>query len=121
MALLGGNGMSNRNRGNLNSKYHGKAMRTPGLKAAVVEPILVCCINGISINDLEREMQKTMPLSSNNLKKYLLYLVDYQIISYNGQRRVYTIEHDGFDLLDMIMKEKSVMKANMEDLIITRE
>ncbi len=51
-------------------------------------------------------MQKTMPLSIINLKKYLLYLVDYHIISYNGQRYVNTIEHNGFDLLDMIIKEK---------------
>ncbi len=121
MALLGVNGMSNRNKEKMNSKYYGKAMRTPALKAAIVEPILICCINGISINDLEREMQKTAPLSINNLKKYLLYLVDYHIVSYNGQRHVYAIEHDGFDLLDMIMKEKRVMKANMDDLVITLE
>ena len=54
-------------------------------------------------------------------KKYLLYLVDYHIVSYNGQRHVYAIEHDGFDLLDMIMKEKRVMNANMDDLVITLE
>ncbi len=113
--------MSNRNKKNLNSKHYGKAMRTPALKAAIVEPILVCCVNGISINDLEREMQKIMPLSISNLKKYLLYLVDYQVISYNGQRQVYAIEHDGYDLLDMIMKEKSSMKSSRDDLIITLE
>ncbi len=113
--------MSGRNKENLNSKYYGRAMKTPSLKAAIVEPILVCCINGISINNLECEMQKTTPLSTNNLKKYLLYLVDYHIISYNGQRHMYAIEHDGFDLLDMIMKEKRVMKANIGDLVITLE
>lgn len=121
MALLGDNGMPNRNKENPNSKYYGKAMRMPALKAVFVEPILICCINGISINDLEREMQKTTSLSINNLKKYLLYLVDYHIISYNGQRHMYAIEHDGFDLLDMIIKEKRVMKANIDDLVITLE
>ena len=121
MDLLCDNGMPNRNTENPNSKYCGKAMRMPALKAAFVEPILICCINGISINDLEREMQKTASLSINNLKKYLLYLVDYHIISYNGQRHMYAIEHDGFDLLDMIMKEKRVMKANIDDLVITLE
>src|SRR5919112_6377565 len=104
-SLRGDNDMPRRKKENLSSKYYGKAMRTPALKASIVEPILICCINGISINDLEREMQKTTPLSINNLKKYLLYLVDYQIISYNGQRHEYAIENDGFDLLDIIMKE----------------
>lgn len=93
-------------------------MRMPALKAAFVEPILICCINGISINDLEREMQKTTPLSTNSLKKYLLCLVDYQIVSYNGQRHVYAIEHDGFGLLDMIMEE---MKSNRDEIVITFE
>ena len=111
IAKLGDYGMPNRNVENLNSKHYGKAVRTPALKAAIVEPILVCCIYGISINDLEREMQKTTPLSTNSLKKYLLYLVDYQIVSHNGQRYVYAIEHDGFDMLNMIMKEKRVMKS----------
>jgi hypothetical protein len=121
MAWIGDNSMPNGNKERLNSKYYGKAMKTPSLKAAIVEPILVCCINGISINDLECEMQKTTPLSTNSLKKYLLYLVDYQIISYNGQRHLYTIERDGYDLLDMIMKEKRVMKSNRDDIIITFE
>ena len=121
MTWLGDYRMTDGNKERLNSKYYGKAMKTPSLKAAIVEPILVCCINGISINDLECEMQKTTPLSSNNLKEYLLYLVDYQIVSYNGQRRVYNIEHDGFDLLEMIMKEKKVMKSNSDDIIITFE
>ncbi len=66
-------------------------------------------------------MQKTAPLSINNLKKYLLYLVDYHIISYNGQRHVYAIEHDGFDLLDMIMKEKRAMRTDKENKIFTLE
>lgn len=121
MAYLGDNCMPDGNKERLNSKRYGKAIKTPSLKAAIVEPILVCCINGISINDLECELQKTTPLSTNNLKKYLLYLVDYQIISYNGQRHVYTIEHDGYDLLDMIMKEKRVMESNRDDIVITFE
>ena len=116
MAWIGDNSMPNRNKERLNSKHYGKAMKTPSLKAAIVETILLCCINGISISDLECEMQKTTPLSTNNLKKYLLYLVDYHIVSYNGQRHVYAIEHDGFDLLDMMMKEKRVMNTNMDAL-----
>jgi hypothetical protein len=120
-ALRGDNGMPNRNKENRNSKYYGKAMRTPALKASIVEPILICCINGISLNDLELEMQKATPLSTNNLKKYLLCLVDYHLILYNGQRHVYAIENDGFDLLDIIMKEKRAMNGNMKDLVITLE
>ena len=95
IAKPGNNGVPGRNNEKMKSKYNGKAMKTPSLKAAIVEPVLVCCVNGISINDLEREMQKTAPLTTKSLKKNLLYLVDYKIVSYNDQRHVYTIEHDG--------------------------
>ena len=82
----------------MDSNDHDKSIRTPTLQAAIVEPILVCCINEISFNDLEYEIQKISPLPSNKLKKYLLYLIDYQIISYNGHRQVYTTEIGGYDL-----------------------
>jgi hypothetical protein len=75
----------------------------------------------VSINDLECEMQKITPISHNDLKEYLFFLVDYRIISYHGQRQVYTIEHDGYDLLDVIMKEKRMMRADMDDLVVTLE
>lgn len=112
IAKPGNNGVPGRNKEKLNSKYYGKAMKTPSLKAAIVEPVLVCCINGISINYLEREMQKTAPLSTNNLKKYLLYLIDYQIVSYNDQMQCVYYGIWWIWLLDMINKEKRVMKSN---------
>jgi hypothetical protein len=121
MARLGDNGVPDRNKENPTSKCNGKTMRSPALKAAFVEPILTCCIHGVSINDLECEMQKITLISHNNLKKYLFFVVDYRIISHHGQRQVYTIEHDGYDLLDVIMKEKRMMRADMDDLVITLE
>ena len=96
-------------------------MRTPTLQAAIVEPIVVCCINEISFNDLEYEIQKILPLPSNKLKKYLLYLIDYQIIAYNGHRQVYTTEIGGYDLLDMIIKEKRITLTDSKDIVITFE
>ena len=39
-------------------------------------------------------------------KKYLVYLVDYELISYNRQRQVYHIEENGIDLLSYMIKKK---------------
>jgi hypothetical protein len=74
MDLLDDSGMPNRDKENLNSKYYGKAMRTPAFKAAIVEPILICCINGslsmiLSLNAknnaiINHQSQKVFALSS---------------------------------------------------------
>ncbi|MBA3978804.1 MAG: hypothetical protein H0X50_11550 [Nitrosopumilus sp.] len=89
----------------MDSNNHDKSTRTPTLQAAIVEPILVCCINDL-FNEIEYEIQIILPLSSNKLTKYSLYLIDYQIIAYNGHKQVYAIEIGGYDLLDMTIKEK---------------
>jgi predicted transcriptional regulator len=52
-------------------------------------------------------------------KKYLVYLVDYELISYNRQRQVYHIEENGIDLLSYMMKKKRAMMADIEDMMIT--
>jgi predicted transcriptional regulator len=39
-------------------------------------------------------------------KKYLVYLADYELISYNRQRQVYHIEENGIDLLSYMIKKK---------------
>ena len=52
-------------------------------------------------------------------KKYLVYLADYELISYNRQRQVYHIEENGIDLLSYMMKKKRAMMADIEDMMIT--
>jgi len=55
-------------------------------------------------------------------KKYLVYLADYELISYNGQRHAYHIEENGIDLLDLIDKEKKrAMIVDSKDVTITIE
>ena len=55
-------------------------------------------------------------------KKYLVYLADYELISYNRQRQVYHIEENGIDLLDLIDKEKKrAMIVDSKDVTITIE
>ena len=55
------------------------------------------------------------------LRKFLVYLVDYDLILYDGQRQVYTIEDNGLDLLNWISKEKKRLMADNEDITITIE
>jgi len=95
--------------------------RSPKLKASIIEPILLLCINGISIYELSFEIQRILPIPYNALKKYLFYLVSYELISYNGQRQIFVTEDGGLDLLYKIHKEKQNTLTNNEDFTITIE
>jgi hypothetical protein len=96
-------------------------MKSPKLKAVIVESILVYCLDGASIWELSFEIQRIMPLPYNALKKYLFYLISYEILSYDGQRQVYLIEDGGYDLLDTINREKRKTMVNSEDIMIAIE
>ena len=100
--------------------------KSPKLKTAIVQNILeLLYIKDLTISELLFELQNRLHYltssSSKALKKYLVYLIDYEIISYDGQRRVYTIDYNGLDLLNWIAKEKKSSLGNAEDITITIE
>ena len=69
----------------------------------VVEYILLLCAGEVTFDDL---MQQMISSSPTILKKYLFYLIDYDLISYSGQKQVYHIKDKGLELLSKIMMEK---------------
>lgn len=95
--------------------------RSPKLKASIIEPLLLLCINGISIYELPFETHKMLQLPSKTLKKYLFYLVSCELVSYNGQRQIYATEDGGLDLLYKIHQEKQNTLVDVEDITITLE
>ena len=80
--------------------------KSPRLKGEIVENIILLLrLKEYSVSDLFFEIKRKLPLTSyNTLRKYLIYLADYELISYNGQRKVYLIECNGLDLLYWINK-----------------
>ncbi|MGN6709306.1 MAG: hypothetical protein ACTHKF_08175, partial [Candidatus Nitrosocosmicus sp.] len=69
------------------------------------------------------ETHRKLPLTSyKKLKKYLVYLADYELISYNGYLHGYQIKENGIDLLYWIVKEKKRLSiTDSENLTITIE
>jgi len=102
-------------------------IKSPKLKSIIVENILILLyLKDFTISELLSEFQKRLPYSSSSsscklFKKYLVYLADYELISYNGQRKTYFIEDNGLDLLNWISKEKKRLMADSEDITITIE
>ncbi len=103
------------------SSIYNNNIKSPKLKAEIVESILVSCINGVPISELSSIIQKILPVPSKTLKKYLFYLINYELVSYNVQKQSYLTEDGGLDLLHMIHKEKKMTIVNSEDIVITIE
>ena len=57
-------------------------------------------------------------LSTNGLKKYLFYLIEYYLIRYHGQSRIFGLTDEGLDLLRLIKLEKENSKKNIENFMI---
>ena len=59
--------------------------KSPRLKGDIVENIILLLrLKEYSVSDLLFEIKRKLPLTSyNTLKKYLIYLADYELISYN--------------------------------------
>jgi len=71
----------------------------------ILEYILLLCAEETTFDDL---MQLMILSSPTILKKYLFYLIDYDLISYNGRKRVYCIKDKGLELLaKFMMKERT--------------
>jgi hypothetical protein len=71
----------------------------------IVEYILLLCAAEATFDDL---MQMMISSSATVLKKYLFYLIDYDLISYNGQKQVYLIKDKGLKVLSRIIENKIV-------------
>jgi hypothetical protein len=73
------------------------------LRQKIVEYILLLCAPEAKLDDL---MQLITASSSTLLKKYLFFLIDYDLILYNGQKRVYVIKDKGLQVLSRIIESK---------------
>lgn len=89
----------------INDKASSNALQWTG--EDIVEYILLLlCTMETTFDDL---MQLMIPSSPAILKKYLFYLIDYDFISYSGQKQVYLIKDRGLELLSRIMMENKTV------------
>lgn len=96
-------------------------IKSQELEAIIVERILAMCVKGASFNELKDATQRVASFSRYILKKYLFYLIEYGIISYQGQNQVYVIMWEGLNLLSIINIEKRIRQSDIEDIVICLE
>src|ERR687897_2962624 len=99
---------------------HDHTIKSQELEAIIVDQILAICINGARFNELKDVTQRVASFSRYILKKYLFYLIEYGIISYQGQNQVYVITWEGLNLLSIINIEKRIRHSD-KDIVICLE
>ena len=85
---------------------HTRDNKSPELQTAIVEPILIICVYGSSVSEISCKIQTMLSLSYTTIKNYLFYLMEYEVISYDGQKKIFTILDEGRNLLDKIDKKE---------------
>jgi predicted transcriptional regulator len=100
---------------------HNKDIKPPNLEASIVEPMLTICIDGSSIFEISWKIQTIIRLSHTTIKRYLFYLIDYEVIIYEGQKQTFKTTNEGHNLLSLIDKEKRQENMDIHDITITFE
>lgn len=101
--------------------YNYPTIKSPELKAIIVEQILIVCVNRTRFNELFDTILTIASFPRYILKKYLFHLIEYGIVSYQGENQVYVITRTGLDLLSIINREKRTTQLDFKDIVICLE
>jgi hypothetical protein len=91
------------------------------MQAVIFQPILLICLKGSSVKKINLNIQRLLPISDELIKKYLFYLIEYGLISYDGSRRLYFSTDDGINLLFKIERKKLKEKLTTSDILLYLE
>ena len=95
--------------------HHIKSME---LEAIVVEQILCVCFNKTRFNELYNAIRRIVSFSRYILKKYLFYLIEIGILSYQGESQAYIITPEGLNLLYFMNTEKLERQSGIKNIVI---
>jgi len=91
------------------------------MQAAIFQPILLLCLKGSRIQSIFWNVQKLLPISDELIKKYLFYLIEYGLISYNGKDHSYFSSDAGVNLLFRIERKKLTEKITTSEILLYLE
>ncbi len=67
------------------------------MKVAILQPILMSCFEGITISHLYSTVSSIMPINKDAIKKYLFYMIEFNLITYRGKIKSFFIATDGIN------------------------
>ncbi|CAN5883636.1 hypothetical protein BH23THE1_BH23THE1_01110 [soil metagenome] len=91
------------------------------MQAVILQPILLVCSKGSSIQSIYCNIQRLLPISDELIKKYLFYLIEYGLIYYNGNNHSYFSSDAGVNLLFKIERKKVTEKITTSEILLYLE
>src|SRR6185503_16149749 len=91
------------------------------IQAVIFQPILLMCLKGSPLHNIYLNIQRILPISDELIKKYLFYLIEYGLISYNGNDHSYFSSNAGINLLFKIEHKKLTEKITTSDILLYLE
>ena len=102
-------------------KGYSDGSKPPKLEAILVVLLLRCTIKGLDTSDIDQLVSNmTSSFSSvyfssllkNTIKKYLYYLIEYDLILYDVTKQLFIIKNSGINLLSIIIT--SIKKYSLD-------
>jgi hypothetical protein len=91
------------------------------MQAVILQPILLMCLKGSQIRSIYLNIQRLLPISDELIKKYLFYLIEYGLITYNGTNHSYFSSDAGVNLLFRIEHKKFTEKITTSEILLYLE
>lgn len=91
------------------------------MQAVIFQPILLVCLKGSSIQSIYCNIQRLLSISDELIKKYLFYLIEYGLITYNGNTNSYFSSDAGANLLFKIERKKLTEKITTSEILLYLE
>lgn len=91
------------------------------MQAVIFQPILLMCVKGSPIQSIYLNIQRFLPISEELIKKYLFYLIEYGLLSYDGNDHSFFTSNSGINLLSKIEHKKLVEKVTTNEILLYLE
>lgn len=91
------------------------------MQAVIFQPILLMCLKGFTIQQICLNTQRQIPISDELIKKYLFYLIEYNLVTYNGNNQSFFTSNSGVNLLFKIERKKLTEKIKTSEILLYLE
>ncbi|HKR74040.1 MAG TPA: hypothetical protein VJR94_08005 [Candidatus Nitrosocosmicus sp.] len=88
------------------------------MKAVILQPILMSCFEGVTISHLYSTISSIISIDKEAVKKYLFYMIEFNLITYQGKIKSFFIANDGINLLLQIESMKSRESLNTNQIFL---
>ena len=76
-----------------------KSGRKIVMKALILQPILMSCFEDVTISQLYSTISSMMTIDKEAIKKYLFYMIEFNLITYRGKIKSFFYSKRRFQLI----------------------